>query len=300
MSVRTAAQNFEHKPLNLAPKPFGANNNSKPKPSVKPSFLNDENRSIASTNKPVISTNDLSTFKFKNSPSKAKDEDKNIDSKPEFQNFALKSPAERQRQSLLKTNTNNPQKVIPPTPAKRPPPTDDELKVRNVEEKTADQLKKEQELKKLPSGSVQNSKILLFEKFGEPEIEAPRRRNTKSGGSFVSTSSTEEEVSPKLSTFKSPRPAPQIKKKPDTLPRKTELQRPKSDVSSQQKSPPTIPKKVEVEKPKVELLKRSLSTFGHKKEEIEINVELEEVSSLITNYNIIQDEVSLYNTYTMT
>ena len=289
MSVRTAAQNFEHKPLNLAPKPFGTNNNSKPKPSVKPSFLSEENRGPAhNVNKPIISTNELSTFKFKNSPSKVKEEDRNADNKPEFQHFALKSPADRQRESLLKTNQSNSAKPPPPTPAKRPPPADEELRVRNVEEKSANQLKNEQELKKLPSGSVQNSKLLLFEKRGEPEVAPPRRRNTKSGGSFVSTSSTEEESSPKLSTFKAPKPAPQVRKKPDTLPRKSELPpKPRADSLPQQKtSPPTVPKKAVVETPKVEttkaeLPKRSLSTFGHAREDTKTNEEFVDNSNQV-------------------
>ena len=191
MSVKTAAQSFEHKTIsnNLAPKPY---QNKKPKPLEKPSFLSNNNNNNGSidreslptkeANKPVI-VNELSSFKFKNNttPSKYKD----------IQNDKA-------------TTNSNITKKVPPAVFKKPP-TDEELTVQHIEEKSADQLKNEKELMKLPSGSVRNSKMMLLEKLAlqQDADTAPLRRRTSTGasskisraGSAVSNASTDSSAS---------------------------------------------------------------------------------------------------------
>ncbi|XP_066923855.1 uncharacterized protein [Clytia hemisphaerica] len=218
-TVRAAAKTFDHKPLNIGPKPYGgSNNNNKAKPVKKPSFLA-ANENLPKGTKPVISANELSTFKLKSSKTPNGGPTPNgvsTDDKSELKNVNLKPPVQRQQE---KDKTRAVNKTPPAVPKK--PPTDDELKVKVVEDKSADQIKNEKERASLPTGSVRNSKLKLFEKLAAGEDEPPvRRRNTKSGGSFASNSSSEPGSPPKLSTFKKPQPV----KKPDSLPRKLDPQ----------------------------------------------------------------------------
>ena len=264
MSVRTAAKSFEHKSIsnNHTPQPYSGS--KKPKTLEKPSLLgtnntakNNNNNSVSNgieTNKPIFPhASELSSFKFKdktaslNNRGSANNQDKKHDeSKTEFQSVALKK------------NTAKPT-APPPTVAKKPPPatiyppppTDDELRVTVVEDKSESQLKNELELKKLPSGSVRNSKLMLLEKLtganhdGDP---VPIRRRTSTNGSnnakknsrtnsIISNSSTDSgentgdckpvssapSNSPRLSTFKvgqkQQQPPPVQMKKPTSLPK---------------------------------------------------------------------------------
>ena len=224
MSVKTAAQSFEHKPIsnNLAPKPYGNSSLSKkPKTLEKPSFLTNNNNSKSidreslPTKKPAIQTNELSSFKFKN--------DKTINNNKEtgsLQNGITNTATTTK--TTANTNTNSTTKKKPPSVSKKPaPPTDEELTVRHVEEKSADQLKNEIELKKLPSGSVRNSKM-MFEKHGVDAGQVRRRTSMGASskksraGNAISNSSTDSStsnettssyniqttnISPKMSTF---------------------------------------------------------------------------------------------------
>ena len=249
MSVKTAAQSFEHKtiPNNLTPKPYGGGSNSnggvgsskKPKTLEKPSFLSNNNN-----NKPlIVNASELSSFKFNakttantnNNANKNNTASGQDTAKAEFQQ-QQRVPLKKKRQpppteSVTGTDTK-PIKKAPPSVSKKPPPppTDEELTVRHVEEKSADQLKNEKELMKLPSGAVRNSKLMLFEKLSSKDADvAPTRRRTSTSasknsrtGSVTSNSSvgstgvgisnatgdnespltTAPNISPKMSTFK--------------------------------------------------------------------------------------------------
>ena len=249
MSVKTAAQSFEHKtiPNNLTPKPYGGGSNSnggvgsskKPKTLEKPSFLSNNNNNKAL----IVNNSELSSFKFnaKTTANTNSNANKNNTAsgqdtaKAEFQQQQC-VPLKKKRQpppteSVTGTDTK-PIKKAPPSVSKKPPPppTDEELTVRHVEEKSADQLKNEKELMKLPSGAVRNSKLMLFEKLSSKDADvAPTRRRTSTSasknsrtGSVTSNSSvgstgvgirnatgdnespstTAPNISPKMSTFK--------------------------------------------------------------------------------------------------
>ena len=168
MSVKSVAQNFEHKSFatnnnnnnNIKGKPPNSifNNNreicrgERAKSEKNPSYKSQLTNTASST-----TTNELSNFKFKNSSLK-----------------------KTRHSSLVRAPTNT------TTPAIRLPPTDDELRVKApVEEKTTQQLKNEEELKNLTSGSVLNRTLLLFEKSGgntdTDVVGLLKRRSTKSG-----------------------------------------------------------------------------------------------------------------------
>jgi len=185
MSVKTVAQSFEHKPF-VGNKNENNNNNAAKQPRF---FYSQENlreraRSLKSRNNtqtgrlPTTSSpNELSTFKFKNS---------------------LKNSSHSPRRTPTATANSTVGDAI----ARRAPPADEELKVKAVaDEKTSQQLKNEEELRKLPSGSIMNRKLLLFEKAGknvDVSSAAPlRRHSTKSGGvgcvGFTSTSTVVNE-----------------------------------------------------------------------------------------------------------